>query len=232
MERRCGIMFSHILRIPSHPSHAPHPPHILRSAAYVRGYRDGVFQTRWILWLSILASTASPRTTTLRCVCTGLRRWRLPGTPHILRSAAYVRGYRDSVFQTHGGMWLSILASTASPRTYYAPLCMYGVTEIASSRRMGAWALYPHIPVFPAHSPLRYVCTGVQRWRLPDAWGHGLSILASPASPRTYYAPLRMYGVTEIASSRRMGACGSLSSHPPHLPAHTTLRCVCTGLQR
>ena len=69
-------MAMHILCIPSHPSHAPHPPHILRYAAYVRGYRDGVFQ---------------------------------------------------------------------APRTYYAPLRMYGVTEMASSRRMGAWALYPLI---------------------------------------------------------------------------------------
>jgi len=41
--------------------------------------------------------------------------------PHILRYAVYVRGYRDSVFQ--------------APRTYYASLRMYGVTEIASSRR-------------------------------------------------------------------------------------------------
>ena len=60
--------------------------------------------------------------TPLRCVCTGLRRWRLPDAgdygalypcipPHKLRSAAYVRGYRDSVFQTHGAMGLSILAS-------------------------------------------------------------------------------------------------------------------------
>ena len=81
LERRCGIMTMHILRIPSHPSHAPHPPHILRFAAYVRGYGDSVFQTRWI-------------------------------------------------------MWLSILASPASPRTYSAPLRMYGVTEIASSRRI------------------------------------------------------------------------------------------------
>ena len=43
-------------------------------------------------------------------------------SPHILRSAVYVRGYRDGVFQ--------------APRTYYAPLRMYGVTEIASSRRI------------------------------------------------------------------------------------------------
>ena len=157
-------MTMHILRIPSHPSHAPHPPHILRipphmlripphmlripphilrSAAYVRGYRDSVFQTHGGMG-SLSSHPLHP--------------------PHILRSATYVRGYRDSVFQTHGGMWLSILASTASPRTYSAPL--------------------------------------------------------------------RMYGVTEIASSRRMGACGSLSSHPLHPPAHTTLRCVCTGLQR
>lgn len=61
--------------------------------------------------------------------------------PHILRIprtyyATYVRGYGDGVFQTHGIMWLSILTSPASPRTYYAPLCMYGVTEIASSRRI------------------------------------------------------------------------------------------------
>ena len=79
-----------------------------------------------------------------------------------------------------------------------------------------------HAPHIPAHTTLRCVCTGLQRWRLPDAWGHGLSILASPASPRTYYASLRMYGVTEMASSRRMGAWALYPSHPPHLPAHTT----------
>ena len=90
----------------------------------------------------------------------------------------------------------------------------------------------PSHPSHAPHPPLRCVCTGLRRWRLPDAWGHGLSILTSPASPRTYYAPLRMYGGTEIASSRRVGSCGSLSSHPLHLPAHTTLRCVCTGLRR
>ena len=194
------------------------------------------------------------------------------------------------------------------PRTYYAPLRMYRVTEIASSRRVGSCGFlssHPlHLPAHttlrcvctglrrwrlpdawghglsilashasPAHTTLRCVCTGLQRWRLPDAWGHGLSILASPASPahtplrcvctglrrwrlpgsphilrfaayvrgyrdsvfqspRTYYAPLCMYGVTEMASSRRVGSCGSLSSHPPHLPAHTTLRCVCTGLRK
>ncbi len=45
-------MAPHILRIPSHSSHASHPPHILRFAAYVRGYGDGVFQThcRWKLY--------------------------------------------------------------------------------------------------------------------------------------------------------------------------------------
>ena len=122
-------------------------PHILRSAAYVRGYGDSVFQTHGGMGLSFLAS---PTHTPLRCVCTG---------------------YRDSVFQTHWGMGLSILAS---PRTNSAPLCMYGVTEIASSRRMGLWV--------------------------------SLSL-----HPRTYSAPLRMYGVTEIASSRRMGLLDSIS---------------------
>ena len=92
----------------------PGTPHILRSAAYVRGYRDSVFQTHgaWALYPHI---PASPAHTTLRCVCPGLQRWCLLGTPHILRSAAYVRGYRDSVFQTHWIMWLSILASPYSP---------------------------------------------------------------------------------------------------------------------
>ena len=65
-------------------------------------------------------------------------------------------------------------------------------------------SLSSHPPHLPAHTPLRCVCTGLQRWRLPDAWGMWLSILASTASPRTSPASLRMYGVTEIASSRRI----------------------------
>ena len=70
-------------------------------------------------------------------------------SPHILRSATYVRGYRDIVFQMHGAMGLSILAS---PCTYSAPLCMYGVTEMASSRRMGLWvslSLHPRTSSAP-----------------------------------------------------------------------------------
>ena len=72
-----------------------------------------------------------------------------PHPPHILRSAAYVRGYGDSVFQTHGSMGLTILAS---PRTSSAPLRMYGVREIASSRRMGVWvslSLHPRTSSAP-----------------------------------------------------------------------------------
>ena len=128
-------------------------PHILRSAVYVRGYGDGVFQAPRTYYASLrmygvteIASSRRPAHTTFRCVCTGLQRWRLPGTPHILRSAAYVRGYGNSVFQTHGA-WAFY---PRIHRTYYAPLCMYGVTEIASSSH-------------PAHTPLRYVCTGLQR---------------------------------------------------------------------
>ncbi len=145
-------MAPHILRIPSHPSHAPHPrtysafphilrisphilrisphilrisphilrisPHILRSAAYVRGYRDSVFQTHgaWALYPHIPRIPCIPRT----YYATYVRGYRdsvfqthggmgslsshprIPCiSPHILRSAAYVRGRRDSVFQTH-----------------------------------------------------------------------------------------------------------------------------------
>ena len=50
---------------------------------------------------------------------------------------------------------------------------------------------------------------------------------ASFSPPRTSYASLRMYGVTEIASYRR-GAF-SPSATPP---AHSPLRCVCTELMR
>ena len=118
-----------------------------------------------------------PAHTPLRCVCTGLQRQRLPDAwdygslyPRIpahtpLRSATYVRGYRDSVFQTHGAMGLSIIAS---PRTYSAPLCMYGATQIASPRRMELWVSLSSHP--PAHTPFRCVCTGLERQRLPDAW--------------------------------------------------------------
>ncbi len=84
------------------------------------------------------------------------------------------------------------------PRTYYAPLRMYGVTEMASSRRMGAWALYPHIPCISPH------------------------ILRSAVYVRGY----------RDSVFQTHGGMGSLSSHPLHPPAHTTLRCVCTGLQR
>jgi hypothetical protein len=109
----------------------------------------------------------------------------------------------------------------------------------------------------PAHTPLRCVCTGLRRWRLPDAWSHGSLY---PCIPRTSSAPLRMYGATEIASSRRMGPWVSLSLHPPHIlrsaayvrgyrdsvfqthgimglsilasSAHPPHRCVCTGFRR
>ncbi len=188
-----------------------HSPHILRSAVYVRGYGVSVFQTHG--GMGALSSHPSPRTSSapLRmCGVTEIASSRRMGAwfslslhpPHILRSAAYVRGYRDSVFQTHRIMVLSILASPA-----HTPLRMYGVTEMASSRRIGSWGLCPRIHL-PAHTPLCCVCTGLRRWRLPDAWNYGSLY---PCIPRTSSAPLRMYGVTEIASSRRMGLLDSIS---------------------
>ena len=120
-------------------------------------------------------------------------------SPHILRSAAYVRGYGDSVFQTHGIMGLSILASPAHP------LLRCVCTGLQRQRLPDAWvSLSSH----PAHTPLRCVCTGLQRQRLPDAWDYGSLY---PCIPRTYSAPLCMYGVREIASSRRMGLLDSIS---------------------
>ncbi len=151
-----------------------------------------------------------------------------PGVLHLFLGDGVVLRHLCFIFR-------SVLAS---PCTNSAPLRMYGVTEIASSRRMGHGSLYPCIPLHilrsavyvrgygdsvfqthgamgslypcipPAHTPLRCVCTGLQRWRLPDAWGMGLSIIASP---RTYSAPLCMYGVTEMAPSRRMGLLDSIS---------------------
>ena len=159
--------------------------------------------------LTSLACSAYPRTyyaspahTTLRCVCTGLRRWRLPDA---------------------WGHGLSILISPASPRTYYASpahttlrcVCT-GLQRWRLPDAFDLVALYPRIHRTYYASLRMY---GVQRWRLPDAWGHGLSILTSPASPRTYYAPLCMYGVTEIASSRRMGAW-ALYHRIPCIPPH------------
>jgi len=151
------------------------------------GYRDSVFQTRWILWLSILASTASPRT---------------------YSASLCMYGVTEIASSRRMGHGLSILASPASPRTYYAPLRMYGVTEIASSRRMGhGLSILTSLasPASPAHTTLRmYGVTEIASSRRMGAWALYPHIPASPASPRTYYAPLRMYGVAEIASSRRI----------------------------
>ena len=198
----------------------------------------------------------------LRYVCTGLRRQRLPDAwdygslypcipLHKLRSAAYVRGYGDSVFQTHGDM-----VSLSSHPSHILRSAAY-VRGYRDSVFQTHWIMGLSILASPAHPPLRCVCTGLQRQRLPDAWDYGS---LNPRIPRTSSAPLRMYGGTEIASSRRMGPWVSLSLHPPHIlrsaayvrgqrdsvfqthggmglsilasPAHTPLRCVCTGLQR
>ena len=162
-------------------------PHILRSAVYVRGYRDGVFQAPRTYYAPLRMYGVTEIASSRRVGSCGSLSSHPSHPPHILRSAAYVRGCRDSVFQTHGGM--GSLSShpmhlPTSPRTYYAPLRMYGVTEMASSRRMGAWALYPHIPAYPrtysaplriygvtemassrhpAQTTLRCVCTGLRR---------------------------------------------------------------------
>ena len=153
-------------------------PHILCSAAYVRGYRDSVFQTHGA-WGSL---SLHP--------------------PHILRSAVYVRGYGDSVFQTHGIMG----ALSSHPRTYSAPLRMYVATEIASSRRMGAWV---SLSLHPPH--ILRSAVYVRGYRDSVFQTHGVMGLSIIASPRTNSAPLCMYGVTEIASSRRMGLLDSIS---------------------
>lgn len=121
MEGRWGIMAPHILRIPSHPSHTPHPPHILRFATYVRGYRDGVFQT-------------------------------------------------------HGGMG-SLSSHPRIPRTFSATLRMYGVTEMASSRR----TIYPRF--FITIHIIRFaIYVQVTNMASPDAYIKRINHITKKAS--------------------------------------------------